>query len=241
MTGPLPTAADRESLDLLLRGFQVSRMLRLVADLQVADKVPPDRSIPVQDLAADCAIPHGPLLRVLRALAAFQVFQVTVDGRVAHSPRSRLLRTDAPNSLHYAARFWTGRGSWGAWEKLDVALMGESPHEAAWNAGRFEYLDAHPDEARIFDAMMAHFPDNRHAAVAAACDFSGARLIVDVGGGNGAALRHILGRFPGPRGLVFDRDHVVGAIKPEDLMGGGSRYRVAASSMRSRAGATSTC
>ena len=77
---------------------------------------------------------------------------------------------------------------------LDVAMTGGVPHKVAWNMGRFEYLRAHPDEARGFDAMMANFPDNRHAAVAAAYDFSNAALIADIGGGNGAMLRSILTR-----------------------------------------------
>ena len=211
---------DREELDLLLRGFQVSRMLRLIADLGVADKIPPDGRITVQDLSVACAVQLQPLLRVLRALAAFRVFQLTADGTVAHTPRSRLLRTDTPNSMHHAARFWTGRGSWNAWGMLDVAMTGGTPHEAAWDMGRFDYLRQHPDEARIFDAMMANFPDNRHAALAASYDFSGARLIADIGGGNGAALRNILARFSTPRGLVFDQQDVIDAIAPEGLMQG---------------------
>ena len=220
MTDTLPTDADREELDLLLHGFKISRILRLVADLRVADKIPIDDQITVKDLAATCAVLPEPLLRILRALAAVRIFQLTPDGCVAHTPRSRLLRTDTPNSLHHAARFWTGPGSWGAWAKLDVAMTGGTPHEAAWNMGRYDYLRQHPDEARVFDEMMANYPDNRHAAIAAAYNFSAAGLIVDVGGGNGAALRHILTRFPGPRGLVLDREDVVGAIKPEDLMDG---------------------
>ena len=51
------------------------------------------------------------------------------------------------------------------------------------------YLHKTPDEARIFDAFMANYPDNRHSAVAAAYDFSKAHLIADIGGGNGEALR----------------------------------------------------
>jgi hypothetical protein len=31
------------------------------------------------------------------------------------------------------------------------------------------------NEARIYDNMMAHFPDDRHAAIAASYDFSSAR------------------------------------------------------------------
>lgn len=219
---PEPQGADHErtALDLLLKGFQVSRMLRVVADLGVADRLAPDGCVALDDLAAACGVHPHPLLRVLRALASFGVFSVTADGAVAHTPRSRLLRTDAPNSLHLAARFWTARGSWRAWEELDAAMTGGVPHEVAWGQGRFAYLREHPEEARLFDAMMANFPDNRHAALAAAYDFSGARLICDVGGGNGAALRHILGRFPLPRGLVFDLEDVVRAIRPEELMGG---------------------
>ena len=211
---------DYEQLDLLLRGFQVSRMLRLVADLEIADKIAPEGSILLVDLAAACSVLPEPLLRVLRALAAFDIFKVSADGRVAHTSRSRLLRTDITNSLHYAARFWTGLGSWTAWGMLDVAMTGGTPHEAAWKMTRFDYLRSHPDEARAFDAMMEHFPDKRHAAIAGAYDFSAVRLIADIGGGNGAALRHILERFSAPRGLLFDRADVVARLTSHDLMHG---------------------
>jgi hypothetical protein len=75
-------------------------------------------------LATDCKVQPTQLVRVLRALAAFNVFSVSSEGTVAHTPRSRLLRTDAPGSLHHAARFWTGPGSWKAWGELDAALAG---------------------------------------------------------------------------------------------------------------------
>ena len=195
-------------------------MLRLVADLGVADRITPEARVTIGALAVDCGVQTQPLIRVLRALAAFGVFTVTPDGEIGHTPRSRLLRTDTPNSMHYSARFWAAPGSWSAWGMLDAAMTGRVPHEAAWNMGRFEYLSMHPDEARGFDSMMANFPDNRHAAVAAAYDFSGAALIADIGGGNGAMLRNILARFPEPRGLLVDREDVVLSIKPVDLLDG---------------------
>ena len=68
--------------------------------------------------------------------------------------------------------------------------------------------------------MMAHFPDDRHAAIAAVYDFSGARVIADIGGGDGATLRHILTRWPTPTGLVFDREDVVRSIPQDKLLGG---------------------
>lgn len=215
MTDNAGNAQDRAALDRLIRGFQISRMIRLVADLTLADRIAAEGTRTAADLAAECQVNAAPLLRILRSLASWRVFRVTASGIVSHSPLSLLLRTDNPQSLHYGARFWTSPGSWEAWGKLDVALAGGIPHNAAWNMGRFDYLRQHPDEARVFDEFMAHFPDDRHKAVADAYDFSSAGLIADIGGGNGEALRRILGRFAGPRGLVFDRDDVVAAI-PED-------------------------
>ena len=216
----MSTQSDVEALDLLIRGFQVSRMLRLVADLAVADKLPDYVARNVEDLASECGVQSAPLLRVLRALAAFDVFHVTLDGQVSHSPRSRLLRSDAPTSLRTAARFWAAPGSWRAWGELDAALTGGIPHQVAWKTSRFDYLRQHPDEARVFDAFMAGMRDDRHEAIAAAYDFSGAGMIVDVGGGNGETLRRILHRSPRARGLVLDRVDVIEAIPAEARLGG---------------------
>jgi hypothetical protein len=195
-------------------------MLRLVADLGIADRIAPDGQIAIEALAMACKAQSQSLIRILRALAAFNVFTVTAGGIVAHTSRSQLLRTDIENSLHHSARFWTAPGSWAAWGKLDSAMTGEIPHVAAWNMTRFDYLRAHPEEARDFDAMMANSPDSHPAAVAAAYDFSRAGVIVDVGGGNGAVLRHILSHHPTQRGLLLDRDDVVRAIQSVDLLEG---------------------
>jgi len=220
MSGEAVSEQGRVKLDRLIRGFQISRMIRLAADLTLADRIQSDQTRPVAELAAECNVHTTPLLRVLRALASFDIFRVTASGDISHSALSMLLRTETPGSLHYGARFWTARGSWQAWGELDAALVDEIPHQLAWQMGRFDYLRQHPDEARIFDEFMAHFPDDRHQSVADAYDFSNAELIVDVGGGNGEALRRILGRFPRPRGLVFDRDDVVTTIPDGARMGG---------------------
>ena len=221
-----PTLNNRTELDFLLRAFQISRICRLVADLKVADKVPIEGRLDIGELARECRVQAEPPHRVLRLLASVKIFAVDAKGVVTHTPRSRLLRTDHDNSMHYAARFWTAQSSWRAWEHLDEALSGGVPHEAAWHLPRFAYLQQHPEEARVFDEMMQHFPDRRHQAIAASYDFSAHKLIVDVGGGNGAALREILKRFPASRGIVFDRTDVISAMPQGDdrLTGEGGSF-----------------
>ncbi len=200
--------------------FRCRELIRLAADLGLADRIAPEGASPIAALAeASRVLPHQ-LLRVVRALASVGIFQLDAIGSVRHTPKSLLLRSDAPGTLHHAARFWAGEGSWRAWEALDVALKGNVPHEAAWGTSRFAYLREHAQEARVFDAFMAHFGDNRHNALAGSYDFSRATTIVDVGGGNGEMLRRILARYPDARGIVLDREDVVAAITDEARAGG---------------------
>ena len=95
-----------------------------------------------------------------------------------------------------------------------------APFHITRGRSRFTYLSQHPEEARAFDTMMATFPDNRHEAIAGHYDFCRARMIADIGGGNGATLRKILARFPNVRGILFDREDVIAALAAGDLMQG---------------------
>jgi hypothetical protein len=217
MTATAQVRENRASLDFLIRAFQVSRLIRLAADHTIADKIDTEGPTHINDLAAACSVLPTPLLRVLRTLASFGIFKVTAEGMVSHTPQSLRLRTTAPNSLHYAARFFAAPGCWKAWGELDAALTGEIPYRVAWGTSRFDYLRDHRGEART---QMAEFVDTRHNAVADTYDFSKAKVIVDIGGGNGAALKRILSRFPTPRGIVFDRPEVVAEMAPTDTMGG---------------------
>ena len=73
----------------------------------------------------------------------------------------------------------------------------------------FDYLAQHPQEAAQFSEAMVGIHGAEPPAVAAAYDFSRVATIVDVGGATGNMLGHILKRHPQPRGILFDRPHVV--------------------------------
>ena len=73
----------------------------------------------------------------------------------------------------------------------------------------FDYLAQHPDQAARFSESMVGIHGGEPPTVAAAYDFSTLGTIVDVGGATGNMLAHILTRHPQPRGILFDRPHVV--------------------------------
>ena len=195
----------------LVRGYQVSKMIEVACSLELADRIN-STALPVRELATECGANADMLLRLLRALAAFGLFEVSEDHLISHSEDSRWLRKDSVPTLHYAARYWAMPSTWTVWGVADHAIRtGEAPFEHEFQEPYFEYLQKRASEAAIFNAFMQNSPDDRHAAVVDAYDFSAARLVVDVGGGNGALLAAILVANPKLRGLLFDQPSVVSA------------------------------
>jgi O-methyltransferase domain len=193
----------------LSRAYQVSKMIQVAAALGLADRVA-DGPRPAKTLALEAGAEPVALLRLCRALAAFGIFSVDADGQVSQTTRSECLRQDAKPTLHHAAMYWTAPHVWGAWANLEHAVRtGESAFESVFHTPKFEYLKTHPEEAALFDLFMQHSPEDRHAAVVAAYDFSKADLVVDIGGGNGALLAAILHANANTRGLLFDQEAVV--------------------------------
>ena len=222
------TQRSKEGLNamlLLIQGFQAARLIKLVADLGLADRIDPGAVVLIADLAAQLNVDATRLLRLCRALAAFGVFTVHDTKCIGHSDASLFLRTDSKPSLHYMARFWAMPSNWATWGAVENGLRrGQTAAEMALGISRMEYFNAHPDEAKIFNAAMAHRPEDSHSDVAAGYDFSDATLVVDVGGGNGALLERILSRYDGPKGLTFDRDEVVQSAS-EGMVGLLGRHR----------------
>ncbi|MEJ8816068.1 hypothetical protein WKW77_33780 [Variovorax ureilyticus] len=95
--------------------------------------------------------------------------------------------------------------------RIAMTNDGTDSDRDAWGMDRFHYLPEHPAEARIFDAFMANFPDRRHRTRAVSYDFSGAKLIVDIGGGDAEALRQAQSTRGGFRSRRHRSCHTAGS------------------------------
>jgi len=91
-----------------------------------------------------------------------------------------------------------------------TVATGETAFRHVHGMSLFEYLADHPDEARMFDRRMTRFSSAEIPQIVEAYDFSRARTVVDVGGGEGRLLSAILGAHPAVRGVLFDQPHVAG-------------------------------
>jgi hypothetical protein len=71
-----------------------------------------------------------------------------------------------------------------------------------------------PEGPAIFRAVMGTSPAETYLPIARAWDFSGARVVADLGGGGGAMIEAILKTFPKPRGMLVDHPDSIDAAKP---------------------------
>jgi len=200
--------SDFREMALLIRSYQLSKMLEVAVAIGMADSID-TAPRPSSELAGECRADEAILLRLCRALAAFGIFAVDAAGNISHTPKSRWLRSDASPTLHYAVRYWCMPSTWAVWGNFEHAVRtGTSPFEAVYGMPYFEFMKRHEDEAEIFNRFMQHSPEDRHAAVAEAYNFSDAGVVVDVGGGNGALLSAILAANPALKGILFDQEAV---------------------------------
>jgi hypothetical protein len=202
------TVNPGESLLQLSAAYYVSRALHAVADLGVADALG-DTPQSATSLAAVTAAEPGALDRVLRLLALYGVFEYT-DGAVAHTPTSRMLRQDHPQSMRSVVRMFGLPGFWAAVGELGSAIKtGEPSANRALPGGIWGYLAQSPDASRIFGEAMTAKAHGQVAGVVDTYDFSGFDIIADIGGGRGHLIQAILAVTPTAAGVLFDQPHVV--------------------------------
>jgi DNA-binding Lrp family transcriptional regulator len=189
-------------------GYCLNRCLHVVAELGVAD-VLEDAPQTSEELAALVGVSPGALGRVLRLLAAHGIFEMKSSG-ISHSPASRLLRQDHPQSLKGFVRMFGLPINWKAYEVFDEAVKtGEPVMEKIHPGGLWNYYAEHREESRIFNEAMADKAKGQVQGIMASYDFSRFHTIGDIGGGQGHLLQAVLHSVPHAKGILFDLPHVI--------------------------------
>ncbi|WP_335984376.1 MULTISPECIES: methyltransferase [Streptomycetaceae] len=189
----------------LVMGAMASAAVGTAAQLGVADVLAQGPAT-APELAKAVDADADSLGSVLQALTALGVFTRDEQGRYANSPLSEPLRSDHPESVRNLAALLCGLYGHAATGGLTEAVRtGTSVMPAAFGVSLYEYLDQHPDSARIFDRAMEDWARPIGTVLAEHVPFAGVRTVVDVGGGNGTLLKAILTAHPHLRGVCVDR------------------------------------
>jgi precorrin-6B methylase 2 len=201
---PEPEGADLGALSDLCTPWCV----HVVATLWIADHLAAGTT-ETDDLATAAGCDADSLARVLRHLVGKGVFREPAPGRFALNQAAQGLR-------HEAQGQWLDLEGIGgrmahAWGTLLTAVRtGRPAYHEVFGRSFWEDLDAHPDLAASFDALMGpegHGVPDGNLRIPGS--WAGVQTVVDVGSGTGSFLAEILRAHPRMRGILVDHPGTV--------------------------------
>lgn len=165
------------------------------------------------DLARETDTHPGALYRFCRALEALGVL-TEHPGRVFSTTAvGAALRSDAPRGLRHFI-IVNGEESFRAWaDVLHTVRTGEPAFDHVFGLSHFDYLAREAGASTSFNAMAK---TGAPTQTLDRCDFGGDQVVVDVGGGGGGLLAHVLDKHPKLTGILFDTP--AGVAEAADLL-----------------------
>ena len=187
--------------------------IHVASTLRIADHIAAGNT-QVADLAQAASVDADSLHRVLRHLVSKGVFEEPASGQFVLNDKARgFLEESSRIALSLDGIGGRMAGAWST--MLSAVRTGRAAYDEVFGRPFWEDLEAHPDIAASFDALMGpgHGTPDPEVLVDAA-GWSSIRSVVDVGGGTGALLAEILRARPHVRGTLVDLPRVV-AKAPE--------------------------
>jgi SAM-dependent methyltransferase len=218
------SAKDRARLLELIHGYRATCIIVAALDLGVIDALAAAPA-PGGELAARLGAQPPSLARLLAGMEALGLVEQR-GGAAALTAMGRLL-VDPEAGVRERARL-AGAEYLPAWQGLARNIAtGETAFDRAFGMSAWQHRQRHPELGACLDRTMRDDQLRTRGAVAATHDFSGYRVVVDVGGGEGVLLAELLARWPQLRGVLLDQPQVVaGAAAVLEAAGVAGRSRV---------------
>jgi 2,7-dihydroxy-5-methyl-1-naphthoate 7-O-methyltransferase len=200
--------------------------VHVVATLRIADHIAAGIT-QIDDLATASGSASDSLHQVLRHLVGKGMFEETAPGRFAlNEPARGLLDSSLRLGLDLGGIGGRMAHAWGS--LLTAVRTGAPAYHTVFGLPFWEDLEAHPDVAASFDALMGpagHGTPDPEVLITGG--WESVRTVVDVGGGTGSLLAEILRARPTVRGTLVDLPSTV-ARSREVLQAAGLADRVTA-------------
>jgi hypothetical protein len=188
----------------MITGHWISQTVAALARLAIPDAVA-DLQLSSSEIAAKCGTHADATYRLLRAAAGLGLFVEVEPDVFKLTPVGATLRANISGSMRDFAIAETDQGHWLAWGKLtDSVKTGERGAPKALGKELFEWYQEHPQDAAAFGGAMTSLASMVAGEVAASCDFSKAKTVVDIGGSHGTLLAAVLRNHSQLSGIVFD-------------------------------------
>lgn len=194
--------------------FIVSRAIHSAARLKLADALI-DGPQHTDNLARTLGVNADALYRLLRLLASYAIFSEVDEKQFTLTALAEPLLSNHPDSLRtWLAYHDADEKRWQAYGSLIYSIeTGKPAFEHVFGTDYFNFISKDPVAAQQFDEGMKNISADEEALVAASYDFSPYKKIVDIGGGMGGFLTHVLQLHDHAQGIIYDLEHTVNAAQ----------------------------
>lgn len=202
-------SATATTLRQLIMGFRTTQIIAVAARLGLPDALAIKPQTPEQ-LAPQLNVDGDALYRLLRALGSLGLVAETGTGSFELTALGHGLRSDLTGSVRNVALLYGEEWLWQAYSRLEYSVAtGQPAFDQVHGQPLYGYLTDHPEANSTFQAAMSGFSSQEVNAILDAYNFTPARQVVDVGGGQGLLLQTILAAHPTLQGILFDLPPVV--------------------------------
>jgi hypothetical protein len=204
----------------ILYGYKGTQCLYVAAKLNIADHLSSGNKS-VSELAKLTNSKTEALYRVLRCLAALGIFTELPEKTFSLNEAAEELRTDSESTLKDFVILCGEELYQAVGDLLYSVNTGKPAFNSLYGKSHWQYLEEHPDKARIFHDALAKGSLPILREIISHYDFSPYHNIIDVGGGKGHLLCEVLAQYPHANGTVFDlnnaKDIALEYIKQLDI------------------------
>ncbi|KAL3539118.1 hypothetical protein ACH5RR_002484 [Cinchona calisaya] len=200
-------------------GFTEMAVVKCAIELGIADVLESHQgqAMTLDELSSSLNCSPSSLYRIMRFLTNRSIFKQLPDGngtttRYVQTPLSRLLARNGEKSMAAFVLLETSPVMLAPWHGLrDRVLANGPPFDTVHGQDIWSYAKKNPDHSKLINDAMSCDARFSVSAIVHGCPevFEGIGCLVDVGGGDGTALRTLIKACPWIRGINFDLPHVV--------------------------------
>jgi len=191
-----------------IENFWLAKGLVSALELNIAEHISQGKNTLSQLVEVTKTNPDA-LFRLMRMLCAHHIFKLLKNGTYALTPYSRVL-LEGKDSVKYMLLSHLNKIHFDLFSEMDYTLKtGDNAAQKLFQKDIFSQIQETPAQQELFIKGMGDTSELLAPVLLASYNFAPYSHIIDIGGGHGSLLCHILTRNNGLKATLFDSKYVI--------------------------------
>ncbi|ESW35834.1 hypothetical protein PHAVU_001G268700 [Phaseolus vulgaris] len=201
-------------------GFVEMAVVKCAIELGIAEAIEKHgRPMTLSEISSAIGCDPSLLKRIMRFLVRRKIFKPVTNG-YSQTPLSRRFIREGKQSMAALLLLESSPVMLAPWHSLSARVManGRPSFQNTHGEDVWRFAAANLDHSNLINEGMACDTKLVIPVIIRSCSeaFDGVESVVDVGGGNGSAMRILLEALPSIRAMNFDLPHVIAQAPPCD-------------------------